>query len=398
MPLADKIAGDLPKLSEPVWKGPEVDGVTSSLLNRFLCDPERFRIMTIEGLKPPDRFNKFLEFGNMWHAMEESIAAHTSFSQGGIAAAQTALLNYSRQLLLKYPYEREDVEKWYNVCRVTFPAYVKFWMSHPDIVVRKPLLSERSFEVPYSLPNGRVVKLRGKWDSVDLVEHGTEDLKSGIWLQENKTKSEVDEVSLRRQLKFDLQTMIYLTALTQWLHEICQDDPGLAEEFGHPIVGVRYNVIRRPLSGGKGMIRPHAAKMDKRKGHVGEVREPAETMEHFYERLRTEYIEAEPETYFYRWNAEVSEREITRFRKRFLDPTLVRLCSWYDWVSQCKRLGADPFSAGNGCHWQHPYGVRNIIDEGGSTEYDNYLETGSTVGLSRVVDLFPELESANAQD
>ncbi len=34
---------------EPVWKGPEVDGVTQSLLSRYLTCKERFRLLVIEG-------------------------------------------------------------------------------------------------------------------------------------------------------------------------------------------------------------------------------------------------------------------------------------------------------------------------------------------------------------
>ena len=38
------------------WKGPEVAGVSQSLLSRYLTCKERFRIKTIEGLKPVQQF------------------------------------------------------------------------------------------------------------------------------------------------------------------------------------------------------------------------------------------------------------------------------------------------------------------------------------------------------
>jgi hypothetical protein len=43
-------------------------------------------------------------------------------------------------------------------------------------------------------------------------------------------------------------------------------------------------------------------------------------------------------------------------------------------------------------HWRHPFGVYDALNEGGSSDLDEYLETGSTVGLERASTLFPELE------
>lgn len=37
--------------------------------------------------------------------------------------------------------------------------------------------------------------------------------------------------------------------------------------------------------------------------------------------------------------------------------------------------------------------LTNVLDEGGHSDLDEYLATGSTVGLRRVTDLFPELAS-----
>ncbi len=45
-------------------------------------------------------------------------------------------------------------------------------------------------------------------------------------------------------------------------------------------------------------------------------------------------------------------------------------------------------------HWRHPFGSINWVDEAGETELDEYLDSGSTVGLRRVTNLFPELQDA----
>lgn len=358
----------------PLWKGPEEDGITQSLLSRFLVCRERFRLLVVEGLKPKEQFNKTLEYGQMWHTCEEALAS-------GSEDWHTPLQLYCSALCQRYRMDQKEIEKWYNVCSVQFPEYVKYWRKHPDVTNRVPLLQEQTFNVPYKLPSGRVVRLRGKWDSVDLIGRGS---KAAIYLQENKTKGDINPQQLKSQLQFDLQTMMYLVALRE---------SQIDNEFvaGQRIAGVRYNVVRRPLSGGKGSIRPHKATKTK----------PAETMTAFYERLRRDYIAKEPEYWFARWRAEVTVEDIERFEREFLVPILEQLCDWWDWINK----STDPFSRNDGCensldqtvrssiHWRTPFGFYNVLAEGGSTNLDEYLATGSTVGLSHVSELFTELKS-----
>ena len=91
-------------------------------------------------------------------------------------------------------------------CRVQFPIYLRWWSKKKDEKGRVSLLQEQVFNVPYELPSGRVVYLRGKWDGIDLI-------KGNVWLLEHKTKGDIDEHILNRNLSFDLQTMLYLVAL-----------------------------------------------------------------------------------------------------------------------------------------------------------------------------------------
>lgn len=342
--------------TEPLWKGPEEEGITFSLLSRYLSCRERFRLLVIEGLKPKGGFNHRLEYGNMWHIAEE---AHASPTQDWYAQ----LTLYCQRLLRQYPFDRKEVDKWYNVCSKQFPIYVDYWKKHRDMVNRTPLMQEQVFNVPYTLPSGRIVKLRGKWDSVDLVKDKN---LSGIWLQENKSKGEIDEEQLRRQLTYDLQTMLYLVSLQE------------SGEVDGNIVGVRYNVIRRPLSGGKGTIRQKQATKNV----------AAETEEQYYSRL-AEYIKEEPQTYFVRWNVKVTQSEIDSFKRDCLNPILENLTTWWDWTTTSK-IDAD--QAMHGLHWRHPYGIWNPLDEGRPSDLDHYLATGDSTGLERVQELFPELQ------
>lgn len=367
--------------AKPVWAGPESaednGGITFSLLNRFISCRERFRLLVVEGLQGNRGFNHKIEYGSCWHVCEEALAANLPW--------EPALALYARDLCRKYPTSVEQVTHWWSVCKVQFPIYVDYWKKHKDVVERTPLLQEAKFNVPYALPSGRVVRLRGKWDSVDLIGKGKN---QAIYLMENKTKGDIREQQLQRQLTFDLQTMIYLVALGNYQTEKGQYRlGGEGIPRGMPIKGVRYNVIRRPLSGGKGTI-------TQKKGSKN-VR--PESKAEFYARVAS-YIQAEPETYFMRWKIEVAPTDIDRFRRECLDPILEQLCNWWDWVE----FKEDPFephiesvSASmnywEALHWRHPYGLYNVLDEGGSTDLDQYLDSGNEMGLERTQNLFPEL-------
>jgi hypothetical protein len=150
---------------------------------------------------------------------------------------------------------------------------------------------------------------------------------------------------------------------------------------------VRYNVIRRPLSGGKGTIRQHQPSKSNPMG---------ESEIAYYARLAT-YIDAEPETYFMRWKVEVGSHDMKKFCRESLDPILEQLCDWWEHVSGTSSRES-PFycrAAENDymIHWRHPFGVYNSLDEGGASELDEYLASGSELGLERTTNLYPELGS-----
>ena len=351
----------------PAWKGPMVDGVIQSLLGRFLVCRERFKVLVIDGLAPALGFEPKIHYGQMWHTCEEAHAA-------GILYVRP-LQEYCTQLCKEFPTDQNQVDKWYNVCSKQFPIYVDYWKKHPDVKRRKPIFQEKTFCVPYELPSGRVVKLRGKWDSVDLIK---ENGRSFIYLQENKTKGTIDQQLLTRQLTFDLQTMMYLIALQEYSTQV--DTEILA---GQQIKGIRYNVIRRPLSGGKGSIRQHKPTKSNPQG---------ESKKDYYDRLQQYFIEY-PGEFFMRWKVDVTPGDINIFKKDFFDPCLEHLCYWYDWVSGSPYVpelyNREHYSF---LHYRFPYGVWNSVLERGYSDVDEYLLSGSRVGLRKIDNLFPELD------
>lgn len=339
---------------EPVWKGPIEQGITQSLIGSWLCCRERARIYLVEGLAPHERFVPAIEYGNYWHTAEEAYNAGEDWKQ--------AVKEYASHLCKEYRTEQKDVLHWYNVFLVQFPIYLKFWEDHED-ENKKPIFQEREFCVPYKLKaSGRIVKLLGKID-------GADELRNKTYMQENKTKGDVDEQSLGFKLTFELQTMFYTIALK---HLIRQDK---LKPFG----GIRYNVIKRPLSGGKGSIRPHKEKRTKN------TYKPAETMEQFYERLGG-VIEENQEEYFKRLDIDISNNDVKAFEVEFLQPVLEQICDWWDEVTG-KKEGYSNFRL--------PYGLYNPLMDGRYSEVENYVQERSTVGLRRVTKLFPELEEAN---
>ena len=366
-----------------MWTGPGGDGpqggVTQSLLGRFLSCRERFRRLVVDGWRPADRFEPRMEFGNLWHAMEEALAGG-----GHLSNAEDALEAYTTKLLARYPMAGNDIVHWAGLAGALFPEYVRHWAQHPDVLSRTPLLQEQAFDVPYRLPSGRVVRLRGKWDAVDLIGAGKD---AGVYVQENKTKSTIDGVKIARQVAFDLQSMFYLVALEIFQHDQATDTPGDADgEWGNSILGVRYNVIRRPAHK---TVESAMKKFgeDQRNGRVGE--------------------------WFARWKIEVGPADVARFRRECLDPILENLLDDYEWWGFCGRF--EQFAQGNDHlrafnvqevwdyqtrakhyphhrqrHFRTPY-FYNPIAEGGYGDVDALMDSGSTAGLTQTADLFPEL-------
>lgn len=360
--LSDKLKGDKnrvlsPKSSSALWDGPSSSanngGVSFSLLSRFLCCRERFRIQVVEGLKPKEVFNPSIEYGSWWHCAEEAFAKGSNSNHSWEEEAS----KYGEELAKKYPASRDEINHWYKILLVQFPEYIEFWSKHQDVVKETVLEQEQVFNVAYKLPSGRTVYLKGKRDKVSLIDNE-------VWLQENKTKSQIDQYKIGRQLTYDLQVMLYLVSLYE-------------DRYNRPLVdkipkssrlmGVRFNVVRRSAH---------------------------KSSESMYKKM-TEDIEAgRGGEWFSRWNVEITPQDIEYFKVRTLNPILEQLCDWWEFISlpveKADRDAGFPF-VGSHIHWQAPLGVYDILKEGGSTDLDNYISTGSEVGLERAITLFPEL-------
>ena len=331
----------------PIWKGPEESGITQSLLSKFLICRERFRLYVVEGLTTQDRFNHRMGYGDMWHLCEEHYAKGEDW--------QTPLRDFAKSLIQRFKQQQTEIVHWYEVCKTQFPIYVKHWKSYRLKNLKKTTHSEHVFNVKYKLPSSRIVTLRGKFDSVFKSPEGK------YFLQENKTKGDIEESVIDRQLRGDLQTMLYLVAL----REITKTVPS----------GILYNVVRRPLSGGKGSIRKHQPTKSNPAG---------ESDAEFYGRLST-IIEENKDYFFMRRESKVSGKDIELFEERSLIPILETLCDWWEDLNKA----ASPFESHS--HYVLPYGVSSPLIDGGFSDLDEYLMNGNETGLQRVKTIFPEL-------
>jgi len=371
----------------PLWKGPYEDGVTQSLLGRFLECRHRFWLKTICGFAEDEGFSRPLEFGNMWHVCEEARLGNKSW--------ESALKTYRTKLERAYPNDQTEIFKWFNVCKTTFPIYLDYWSKHRDEKGSKPILEETSFAVPCKLPSGRIVILRGKWDALRLLPPEKSG-KPAIYIKEHKTKGEIDEEGLLKTLDQNLQTMMYQIALRACAEAELRPCEGLSQSvlktyfdaiLEHPVCGVLYNVIRRPLAD------RYAIKQKK-----------SETQTQFFKRLGEE-ISKDPKHYFMRWRVEITEEDITNFKQRTFYPILEQLCDWWDsiqsapfdpWHTTVRRIpaanhGAISIQIDNPHHWQSPWGVHNSLAGGFRGSYFEYLTTGRDYSLRQITNLFPEL-------
>jgi hypothetical protein len=351
---------------EPLWTGPNgagpTGGVTQDLLSRFLCCRERFRMLVVEGVKPKDGFNSRTEYGSMWHCCEQSLAEGKDPNNN---TDQWSRLNaYTRDLGRRFPFQRDDINHWHGLTKEFFPRYVEYWRQHPDVQDRTPLLQEYSFDVEYTLPSGRKVRLRGKWDSVDLID-------GGVYLQENKTKSTIKYEVLYNQLAsgFDLQTMLYLVALRKWAHSHPLRDEARARAAGYavPLKGVRYNVVRRPAH---------------------------RTVQSALKKFTEDEADNRIGEWFLRFRVEITTKDIERFQRECLDPLLEQLYDWWECITGCSAECAYQYcNRHKSTHFRTPYGIYNPLLEGAPTDLDRLVDRNDMTGLERVQVLYPELEA-----
>lgn len=370
-----------PQRRPPLWRGPIKDGITQSLFSGFFTCRERLRLLLVYGLKPAEGFVPPLEYGHMFHTCEDATLKGEDW--------RTALSEYCASILSREsfdPMDRAQVFHWKKVCELQYPHYLDHWKDS-EATDFDTVCSEKVFYLPYPLPSGRYVMLRGKIDAI-LLSKGK---KKFLILKDHKTKGQIDEQTIYQQLKFDFQTMFYFVATLVLQRVLQEESPFSPRDFTaeerstivkYPIQEVHYNVVRRPLSGGKGSIRKHKPTKKNPEG---------ESDEHFYERL-DEVFKDNRDSFFYQWRTEISMEDVIKFEKTCLIPSLEEFLDWWEWVSfDPHNLDTPRPETIRGHHWRLPYGIYNPIADGRYGKLDHYLNYGDLAGLQYADTLYPEL-------
>jgi hypothetical protein len=169
-----------------LWRGPEIDGITQSLIQKFRQCPYRFYLYAILGLADDTPLHPNLIWGDVLHKGLEHL-----ISSKDLNASTTAMLEY---LATKYPNAPS-----------TYEVSTKGLLQRFDLVnYEGNWQTEVTFEHPVKLPSGRIVKLRGKMDG-----YKTDHPDYGKVLGEHKCKGYIDPAKTRKELVTDLQVNIY---------------------------------------------------------------------------------------------------------------------------------------------------------------------------------------------
>ena len=357
---------------DPLWTLEQ--GVTYSQLSSFITCRHRFHIGKVQGWKPKG-FSLPLEFGNIFHLLVEA-------QDRGIPMDRMHMIadNYVNHKIDSHPdFDAETIKElgmMGAVANVTFQQYAKHWERNYSFNLEsngKQILhyekdfdwigKETEFKVPYTLPTGQKILLRGKQDGKFKVHRKT----PGNWLFETKTKGDVDVSGITAGLHKDMQTGLYLTAM-----EI--------EHNGALPRGVLYNVIRRTR------LKPRVK----------------DTAASFSERVEADIIER-PQFYFFRWTREISKEELSEFQRFTLNPVLFQLLTWWNSI---KRNPMDPFQSvredgevvDNPHHWERPFGVYDSMSMNQRGEFFDIITNDNYFQYEQAEFASPELDAADQLD
>lgn len=387
--------------AEPFWNLSR-DGITFSLLSKFVICRHRFWIKAVLGYKEEIGFNHKLEYGTLMHAGFEAFAAcpKTNAFEKRVKAAQAGIKSYCANLHKEHMGYSADISFWETVASRQFAVYAKHWQKKD--ANRHYVAQEMVFDQPTKLPSGRTVRIRGKIDELfhaetsvktaTKIKHGviskggTKSKLGPLVLQENKCKGRVDELGLIQSLHNDFQTMLYLHVL---------------DLKGTPARDVLYNVITRPLGGEIGNA------IQQRKGR-GKAKSGSETSQQFCERV-CQLSEDNPDQFFRRFPVKLAPGDLDIFRKQTLYPILEQLVDWWEsiannpfdpWTTKKSHSEMENEAPGfnfttkpNKHHFVRPFGIYDSLSDGMNGDYFRFITSGGLdkSGLIKTTELFPEL-------
>lgn len=321
-----------PPCNWDLYPNPRVKhGLSQSLMNKFVLCRERFRLRVVEGLTVKDSSKEAMEFGTIYHKALELNAQGKTTSQ------------IFAHLQKKARSKHYDL-KLCKLAALMVPYYLKFWKN--QLKGAKYIETEEVFEIPYQVM-GKTIILRGRRDQCYIKE-------GLLWLQENKTKSTINEDQIQQTLGYMLQPMLYLLSIRH-------DNPKI------PLGGILYNVIRKPQL---------------KQGKLSDQK--------YLERVAGD-IEKRPEHYFKMFEVQIDDAHLKMWEQRYLYPLLCQIVIWWESI---KQNPFDPWIGVDGQpnphHYLRPFGIYDPMSHG-LGDYFNRVVNGIDVGLEPNCDVFPEL-------
>lgn len=306
-----------PAASPPVpGYDPMEEGVTQSMLSLWASCREASR-MALNGLQIPGKRSRYIEYGNLWHALFDAHYRSLRAGDGPLKKdAMTAVIEDWEHRNEQTPaLDAEafgDIQRDAALASVLFPVYAVHYRKDEQLVWEQV---EQTFDLRWE-----GYRLRGKRDGAFRLPSLRKGGKGSLWLFETKTKSQVSERTIGDVLAFDFQLQLYTLTLE--------------EETGESVAGAVYNVVRTPgLKQGK-----------------------TETLQEYVLRVAKDVSER-PDHYFMRWEVPNDSDAKARFRRDLLTK-LREFASWasgagphYRNERACAHFGACPYlqacSAGN---------------------------------------------------
>ena len=175
-----------------LWKGPLIDGITQSMIGKFVQCPYRFYLYAILGLKDNTPLHDNLIWGDVFHKGLELYIESKDLN-----VSVVGMLEY---LDTKYP----NAPSTYKTS--TRRMLYKFSLS----TYNGEWQTEIPFKIPITLPSGRTVTMRGKIDALNTTHPDYQ-----LVLGEHKCKGYIDPARLAKELPHDRQLNIYC-----YLHNI----------------------------------------------------------------------------------------------------------------------------------------------------------------------------------
>lgn len=414
------------KPTKPLWTLD--DGVTFSLLSKFVICRHRFWIRTILGYRENEGFNHRMEYGSLLHAAFEAYADKIGFRDESVMKIENmrnairmeslkeglkGIGNYSEKLLQRFPESQEDILFWTKIARGQFEQYTHYY--YDDIGWKHYILKEETFDFPYTLPSGRTIRLRGKIDECFYTQSGKKRI---FWLQENKCKGDPDEIGITKGLHEDFQTMFYLFVLN--------NDPTMRRKIERHLSVIKatdsyvrrilYNVVKRPL-GDKYAIRQKKSETREEFGNrvIEMIQNDVETSMFKSKQGGIPHLKRRSQSakHFKRWDVEMADGDINNFVNETMNPLLEQVCDWWHsikddpfnpFVTTIPKLkphlsgtaiGIDTDPRPNHLHYRRPMGIYDSLAGGYHGDYFDFLTSrGSDRSkLIRLDSAFPELDN-----